>query len=185
VVRVHSPWRTIEDTFDSRIAFTVPDSQSGCVAALSYFLEEHASAHRATLYQEIIAPTVTPLGALDAVVRGAADVAPIDSYAFTLLEQYRPDLTSGVRSVGRTAPTPIPPLVASQPVDPRLRTGFEDAHRDPALRSLMQGLALRRFAAPDPADYAVLADRCAVASQFWGARKLAARIHPAFVHPRP
>ena len=35
VVRADSGFRTVEDTFGGRIAFTVPGSQSGCVAALS------------------------------------------------------------------------------------------------------------------------------------------------------
>ena len=38
VVRADSDFHTVEDTFGKRIAFTVPDSQSGCVAALTYFM---------------------------------------------------------------------------------------------------------------------------------------------------
>ena len=79
-------------------------------------------ADRFPLYREVIAPQVTPLGAMSAVVDGAADVAPIDSYAYCLLQKYRRDLTSQLRSIARTPRTPIPPLVASRP-------GFEALHR--------------------------------------------------------
>ena len=67
------------------------------------------------LYREVIAPQITPLGAVSAVVDGAADVAPIDSYAYSLLQKYRRDLTSQLRTIARTPRTPIPPLVASTP----------------------------------------------------------------------
>ena len=46
---------------------------------------------------EVITPRVTPLGAMSAVIEGAAEVAPIDSYAYCLLQKYRPDLTSQLR----------------------------------------------------------------------------------------
>jgi hypothetical protein len=117
VVRADSAFTSLEDTFGGRLAFTVPHSQSGCVAALSHFMDVHRSAPTALpppLFGEIIAPTITPLGALTAVIDRAADLAPIDSYAFRLLQAYRPDLTSRVRIVARTATTPIPPLVGSR-----------------------------------------------------------------------
>ena len=38
VVRKDSTFHTIEDTFGGRIALTVPDSQSGCLAALYYLM---------------------------------------------------------------------------------------------------------------------------------------------------
>ncbi len=63
-------------------------------------------ADRFPLYREVIAPQVTPLGAMSAVFDGAADVAPIDSYAFCLLAKYRRDLTSQLRIVARTARDP-------------------------------------------------------------------------------
>ncbi len=227
VVRADSDFKTVDDTFGHRIAFTVPDSQSGCVAALHYFRTEHAARgaggpapnrapmgrgppdrapmgrrapegrppDRVPLYREVIAPTITPLGALTAVVRGSADVAPIDAYAFALLQRYRSDLTSQVRVVGRTGGTAIPPLVASAPTVPAptpgepaadaLRAAFLAAHRDPALRGLMDGLALRRFARPDPSGYSVLRERYEAAARFWNAHALAAVIHPAFVTDPP
>jgi ABC-type phosphate/phosphonate transport system substrate-binding protein len=226
VVRADSGFDSIEATFGHRIAFTVPDSQSGCVAALTHFMEPRRSggsgaakgaiqtASRASpaapgalpatsgaslaasgaspsargelpatsgaslaasgafpaargaspaaggpLYREIVGPVVTPLGALTAVVQGAADIAPIDSYAMRLLEVYRPDLTSHVRVVGRTAWSPIPPLVASAGHREVLQAGLLRADRNPAVRSLMDKLLLRRFAPADSTDYAVLRER--------------------------
>jgi hypothetical protein len=120
VVRKDSPHQIIQDTFGSRIALTVPGSQSGCLAPMYYLM---SVADRFPLYREVIAPQVTPLGALSAVVDGAADVAPVDSYAYCMLQKYRRDLTSQLRTIARTPRTPIPPLVASTPGLTKLQAG--------------------------------------------------------------
>ena len=190
VVRRESAFGSVADTFGARIAFTVPDSQSGCIAALTHFAPLAARASGPTpLFAEIVAPTITPLGALQAVIHGAAEIAPIDSYAFSLLEAYRPDLIARVRVVGRTEPTPIPPLVASpEPAAEadtaesvaRLSSAFAVAHSTPAARPLMEQLLLQRFVRPDPASYALLQERYAAATEFWRSRALAAVTHAAF-----
>jgi ABC-type phosphate/phosphonate transport system substrate-binding protein len=184
VVRTDSEFRAVPDTFGGRIAFTVPGSQSGCVAALSYFMSAN---RQPPLFGEIIAPTVTPLGALSAVVHGAADIAPIDSYAFRLLQRYRPDLTSQVRIVGQTAHTPIPPLVGSLPPLTSapgdleaLTATFLEAHRNASMMTLMDKLLLQRFTRPDSSSYRVLRDRFAATTRYWSLHRLAAVTHPAF-----
>jgi ABC-type phosphate/phosphonate transport system substrate-binding protein len=177
VVRKDSGFQTIEDTFGGRIALTVPDSQSGCLAALYYLM---TVADRFPPYSEVITPRVTPLGAMSAVIEGAADVAPIDSYAFCLLQKYRWDLTSQLRSVARTAPTPIPPLVSSSAGMERLQAAFLEAHRIPALAALMAGLLLDRFVRPDPASYDALRLNFETATRYWRGHPLAATVHPAF-----
>jgi ABC-type phosphate/phosphonate transport system substrate-binding protein len=211
VVREDSAFRTVPDTFGKRIAFTVPGSQSGCAAALTYLMAAHRElavdrepgTHRepaadaaaatprheplrAPLFSEVIAPTITPLGALAAVVDGAAEIAPIDSYALRLLRRYRPDLTSAVRVVGQTVPTPIPPLVASAMTASvkeltALRSAFLEAHQNASLKPLMDELLLLRFARPDPNAYAVLRERFDAATAYFRSHRLAAMTHPAFV----
>jgi ABC-type phosphate/phosphonate transport system substrate-binding protein len=177
VVRADSPFHSLEDTFGQRIAFTVPDSQSGCVAALSYLT---TAGGRYPLFQEVVAPQITPMGVMNAVIRGAAEVAPVDSYAFCLLQRYRPELTSQVRTVARTGHTPIPPIVASLPGRESLQGVLLEAHREPATQRLMSGLLLERFVHPDPASYDVLQQRFEAATQYWRQHPLAAVVHPAF-----
>jgi ABC-type phosphate/phosphonate transport system substrate-binding protein len=177
VVRRESTFQAIEDTFGSRIALTVPDSQSGCLAALYYFMHR---ADKFPLFQEVITPQVTPLGAMSAVVDGAADVAPIDSYAYCLLQKYRWDLTSQLRIIGRTARTPIPPLVASRPGFETLQAAFLEAHRIATIAPLMADLLLQRFVRPDPDSYDALRLNFETATRYWRARPLAATVHPAF-----
>jgi len=177
VVRKDSTFQIIEDTFGGRIALTVPDSQSGCLAALYYLM---TAADRFPLYSEVTTPRITPLGAVSAVIDGAADVAPIDSYAFCLLQKYRRDLTSQLRVVGRTARTPIPPLVASAPGLDALQAVFLEAHRIAAMAPLMEGLLLEKFERPDPSSYDALRSNFETASRYWRAHPLAATVHPAF-----
>src|SRR3984885_9916423 len=178
VVRKDSGFQNIEDTFGGRIALTVPDSQSGCLAALSYLM---AAADRFPLYGELTTPRITPLGAMSAVIDGAADVAPIDSYAYCLLQKYRRDLTSQLRSVARTPRTPIPPLVASVPGMATLRAAFLDAHHIAGIAPLMADLLLDRFVHPDPGVYDALRLNFEAATQYWREHPLAARVDPGFV----
>ena len=177
VVRKDSAFQIIEDTFGGRIALTVPDSQSGCLAALYYLM---TAADRFPLYSEVITPRITPLGAMSAVIDGAADVAPVDSYAFCLLQKYRRDLTSQVRIIGRTARTPIPPLVASVPGLDALQAVFLEAHRIAPMVPLMEGLLLEKFERPDPSSYDALRSNFDTASRYWRAHPLAATVDPAF-----
>ena len=197
VVRESSAFHTVEDTFGGRVALTVPESQSGCLAALTHFMPVHQAAMRTgqtlPLFAEVIAPTITPVGALTAVIEGAADIAPIDSYALRLMNAYRPDLASRVRIVGQSSPTPIPPLVASPPEAARsatstlartelisLRSALLDAHLTASTQSALQGLLLARFTQPDPASYAVLTERFEATIRYWTRHPFAAVMHPAF-----
>jgi ABC-type phosphate/phosphonate transport system substrate-binding protein len=177
VVRKDSPFQRIEDTFGERIALTVPDSQSGSLAALCYLA---TVGDRFPLYREVIAPQITPLGAMTAVIEGAAEVAPIDAYAYSLLRKFRWDLTSRLRVVGRTARTPIPPLVASGGGFDRLRAAFLEAHEIASIEPLMADLLLERFVVPDPNSYDALRSNAENAVRFWAEHRFAAAVHPDF-----
>jgi ABC-type phosphate/phosphonate transport system substrate-binding protein len=187
VVRGDSPFGDLESTFGGKICLTAPNSQSGYAAALQYLMAfdvartAKAGGARSPLYREIAAPAVTPLGAVTAVVAGTADVAPIDAYAYRLLQKHRGDLTSKLRTVARTARTPIPPLVASIEGAQGLRAAFTAAHRDPALKVLLAGLELSHFVTPHPRDYDALRVGFESATAYWREHPLAEIVHPAFV----
>jgi ABC-type phosphate/phosphonate transport system substrate-binding protein len=192
VVRGDSSFGDLESTFGGRLCLTAPNSQSGYAAALQYLMAFDAAraakaGARSPLYREIGAPAVTPLGAVTAIVAGTADVAPIDAYAYRLLQKHRGDLTSKLRTVARTARTPIPPLVASTALlastegAQGLRAAFTAAHRDPALKVLLGGLELSHFVTPDPRDYDALRIGFESATAYWRKHSLAEIVHPAFV----
>jgi ABC-type phosphate/phosphonate transport system substrate-binding protein len=178
VVHRDSAFEGMEATFGGRLALTSRDSQSGYAAALQYLMRYGSDS---PLYREVIAPTVNPLGAVNAVVCRAADVAPIDSFAFALLRKYRMDLTSQLRIVARTASTPIPALVASTTGLTALTDAFLNAHQDPALREGMNDLLLDRFVQPDAGRYDALRMNYETAASYWRAHRLAEIVHPDFV----
>jgi ABC-type phosphate/phosphonate transport system substrate-binding protein len=186
VVRGDSRFHDLESTLGGTLCLTAPNSQSGYAAALQHLMafdvaRSSKAGARSPLYREIAAPAITPLGAVTAVVAGTADVAPIDAYAYRLLQMHRGDLTSKLRTVARTARTPIPPLVASIEGATALRAAFTAAHRDPALKILMAGLELSHFVTPDPRDYDALRINFESATAYWRAHALAEIVHPAFV----
>jgi hypothetical protein len=107
-------------------------------------------------------------------------VAPIDSYAYCLLQKYRWDLTSQVRTIARTPRTPIPPLVAANPASSTLRAAFLEADRITGIAPLMADLLLERFVVPDPDTYDALRLNGETALQFWQEHAFAAAVHPVF-----
>jgi ABC-type phosphate/phosphonate transport system substrate-binding protein len=177
VVRADSSFQTIEHTFGHRLALTTPESQSG-YAALLHALMPHGGDR--PLYREVIEPRFTPMGALMAVIERKAEVAPLDSYAFALLSKYAPELTSQVRVVLSTEPTPVPLFVSSGPASPKVTAAFLAAHEAPASAPLMEQLLLDRFAPPKGAAYDQLRERFLAMQAFWRRHPLAKTAHPLF-----
>jgi len=174
VVHADSPFQTLPDTFGHRLALTVRDSQSGYVAPLRLLA---AYGGPEPLYDEVIAPRVTPVGAITAVTEGLAEVAPVDAYAFRLLQRFEPELTSQVRVIAQTEIRPVPLLVASTPRSEPLAAALLTAHEDSALAPVMANLLLDRFVQPDPGAYEVLPGEYEAMLAFWRSHTLAARIH--------
>ena len=177
VVRADSPFATLEQTFGHRLSLTSPESQSGYAAPLHALMQYGSDK---PLYREVIAPTFTPIGSLMSVIEQRADVAPLNSYAFALLQKHAPDLTAQVRVVKSTEPTAIPALVASGTASPAIAAALLAAADDPATRALMEPLLLDRFVVPETAPYDALYARFETMTAFWRTHPLAATIHPAF-----
>jgi ABC-type phosphate/phosphonate transport system substrate-binding protein len=176
VVRAEGPERSLSDTFGQRIAFTSTESQSGFAAPLQHL--RHAGGRR-PLFLQVIAPQITPQGALAAVAEGRADVAAIDCYSLLLMRRYAPELAARVRVVARTQSRPIPPLVASRPLQ-ALSHAFCQAHEDPALQAVMADLRLSRFVLPSAQAYEPLLAEFEATLDYWRTHALALDVHPAF-----
>jgi ABC-type phosphate/phosphonate transport system substrate-binding protein len=176
VVSIQSTHRSLDDTFGGRIAFTSPESQSGFAAPLRHLRE---ASDGTPLYRQVIAPQITPQGAVAAVAEGRADTAAIDAYSLQLLRRFVPELAAQVRVVARTEPRPIPPLTASQPFE-ALTTAFLAAHQDPALHPLLADLRLSRFVQPEADSYQRLAEEFEAALAYWRAHQLSLEVHPGF-----
>lgn len=181
VVRRDRHFDRLEDTFGGRLALTDPGSQSGFGAALEMF-QKHASDTGTPPYQTLIEPQITPRGAIAAVLESRADIAPVDSYAWALLQRHQPELLAPLKSIARSRATPIPLIVAAQGQhQPSLQQALLTAHEHEDNHALLETLLLERFALPAPADYDELRLQFERSRAFWRERPLAATMHPAFV----
>jgi ABC-type phosphate/phosphonate transport system substrate-binding protein len=161
-VRADSPYGSIEDTFGSRIGYTVADSQSGYFA-VRHYLAPFQRERGAPLYREVVGGLLNARGVIDAVVAGKVDVGPLDSYSHDLLAQWEPEYAAQVRTVATTEPTPIPAFVATASLAAgqldRVRIAFAEAGAAPELERMRTGLLLSGFAMPAARDYDVLHKR--------------------------
>jgi ABC-type phosphate/phosphonate transport system substrate-binding protein len=158
VVRAESDVATLQDSFGTRLGWTVAHSQSGFNAVRTHLLAYRRAG--ATLYAESIGPLVTPRRVIDSLLAGEIDIGPLDSYFYDLLLAAEPETAAKLRIVETTAPRPMPLLVASRNVDDAtvaaLRAALVSAEKDGAARNLLVRLWLSGFAAVDPASYQVL-----------------------------
>lgn len=157
VVRKDSPFRTLEDTFGHRFAFTIEDSHSGYNAPRHYLMRYRTG--NAPLYAEVIGPLTTPRRMAEAIAEGRTDVGPLDSFAFDLLCRHEPELTAPLRILASTPAVPIPALMASRqtPLEivERLASALGRLGSDPSQQALCADLCILGFAPLDPAGYGI------------------------------
>ena len=150
VVRADSPYRTLEDTFGARVAWTVHHSHSGCNAPRHHLLAYRTPA-RPRLFAASVGPLVTAGAVVEAVLDGRAEVGPLDAWWHELLKLHAPARAAGLRVVATTARAPAPPLVAAPGTDPgvvaALRAALLAVGPRPALA--LDGFALVPEAAYD------------------------------------
>jgi ABC-type phosphate/phosphonate transport system substrate-binding protein len=160
VVATDSLHRSIEDTFDGVVGYTLADSMSGAVALRDHLLPLRAK-RESRLYGAAVGGLINARGVIDALAEGRIDVGPLDSYSHDLLRHYHPVLAARVRTIASTAMRPIPPLVATAAIAvdslTRLREALLGARHASELAAPMARLQLAGFAVPDPSDYDALA----------------------------
>jgi ABC-type phosphate/phosphonate transport system substrate-binding protein len=149
IVREDAPFRQLEDTFGRRAGWTVGHSHSG-FNAFRHHLLAYRTAHRPTLYADMVGNLVTARNVLDAVRERRIDVGPLDSYWHMLIARHAPQLCEGVRVLSSTAVAPMPPFVAACGMRPagvaRLRAALTGAPMKPWFAELAGPLMLEGFA---------------------------------------
>ena len=156
VVHRDSAFRTLEDTFQGTVGWTLEDSNSG-FNLLRHHLLQYRSAERPRLYSRSVGQLVNPLGALRAVAEKVVDVAPIDSFCHDLFKACGHPYTSCTRTIATTAPSPMPVLIASADVPgataEKLSAALLTAHRDPQIAPSLQAALIKRFERPAAERY--------------------------------
>jgi ABC-type phosphate/phosphonate transport system substrate-binding protein len=157
IVRRDAPFKTLEDTFGHRAAWTVRHSHSG-FNAFRHHLLRYRSGERTSLYAEMLPDLVTARAILDGVRSGRFEVGPLDGYWHWLIAQHAPDLVEGIRIIDSTALAPVPAFVAAagvaQDVVQALQSAFMAAVQRPWFRTVAEPLGLLGFKAVSQADFA-------------------------------
>lgn len=159
VVRADSPIQDITGTFGHRFAFTAEESQSGWQAPRT-LLAPFAQERGGSLFAALVGPLSTPRRVAEAVIAGAADAGPLDSYAHALFRATEPALAARLRVIASTPPTAIPALVAAPSIAPadavRLTAALLAVHDSAWLAPARATLLLERFARVRPEGYEAL-----------------------------
>ncbi len=162
LARADSDYRTLEDTFGGRIAYSIEHSHSGYNAARFHLLG-YRRPDRPTFYSQVVGPLHRQLPVIDAVLDGRADVGPVDAYGLDLLRHHGAERAKRVRVVATTVEAPSAPLVASPGVDAPTRERMTDAllaaHTAPELKPTLDELLIARFVPAEPASFDVMLDR--------------------------
>ncbi|MEX0873049.1 MAG: PhnD/SsuA/transferrin family substrate-binding protein [Aquisalimonadaceae bacterium] len=162
VVRRDRGFKRLEETFGQRIGWTDKGSQSGFNALRNHLMPYRESAGK-PLYSESIGPLVTPLRALDSVIEGTADIAPLDSYALDLITAHTPERVRDIEVLVSTASSPNPLLVASPQLGAErariLGEALQGVSGADDMRPVLDRLCLSGFATVTPERYDVLDQR--------------------------
>jgi ABC-type phosphate/phosphonate transport system substrate-binding protein len=158
VVHRDAPFKSLEETFGHRFAYTIADSHSGYNAPRHHLIGFRGATKR-QLFSNVIGPLTTPRRMLDAIAEGQTDVGPLDSFAYDLLCRHEPELASKTRVVASTLPVPNPALMASSGIDhatiDRLRTALLAFGVETDQAQLCADLCITGFAVIEPECYAV------------------------------
>ena len=166
VVRDDAPFKTLEDTFGHRFAYTIPDSHSGYNAPRHHLLSYRKGVTK-MLYREIVGPLRTPRLMVEAIVEGKTDVGPLDSFAYALLRRHWPEVAGRTRIIASTDVVPIPAFMASEgaPSDivERLGETLTSFGDDPGQAALRDDLCILGFARIPESGYQITEDRAQAA----------------------
>lgn len=170
VVRRDAPYRTLEDTFGSRLGYTVKHSQSGYMA-----LREHLLPYRQTLghspYREIVGPLGGARDVIDALLSDRIDVGPMDGYVLDLVKNLQPNIAEQLRVIETTKrASPIPLFIATAKIDRslagKLQAAFAAAAAAEELQPQRDALLIADFVTPQRSDYVELRDRAQAANAY-------------------
>ncbi len=152
VARANDGRLTIEDFRGSRAAINDRRSNTGMNlfrAAVAPFAGEGA------FFAKVV-ETGAHRSSLAAVGAGEADLAAIDCVTFAALARFEPALTTAIRIVAHTPPSPSLPFVTAAATDAEtvaaLRIALDRVVADPDLSAVREALFLTGIAAADPAS---------------------------------
>jgi phosphonate transport system substrate-binding protein len=139
-------FQTLEDLRGKVFAFTDPESNTGRLVP-SHWLA--LQGERPEKFFGKILYTYSHDNSIQAVARGLADGAAVDSLIWEYYRDRNPELTASISVIKRSEPYPIPPVVASRELSKedadRIRQSLLTIHQDPEGRTILHQLRVDRF----------------------------------------
>ena len=159
VVRNDSPIQIFSDLQGGSWAYNDARSLSGYYSLLDKLAE---SALDESFFDNVFC-SGSHLNSIEAILRGEADAAAIDSNVLRSRLREMPDLQERLRVIESWGPYPIQPVVVRSALDPalkaRLRTAFLATEDDQQTRQILAQFGLSRFVAVDQEDYTLAAHK--------------------------
>lgn len=154
IVPAESPARSVADLENKVMAFTDPESNTGCLVP-SHMLYQIGQ-DRETFFRKIIY-TGSHDRSIVAVARKMVDVASIDSLIWYSKLHSEPNLAEKIRILWQSEPFGPPPIVVPTSIDPvleqKLQAAFLNLHRDETGRAILSGIGITHFIQPEPESY--------------------------------
>ena len=154
IVPAQSPAQSIADLEKKIMAFTDPESNTGCLVPSHLF--NQLGYDRDTFFQKIIY-TGSHDRSIVAVDRKIADVACIDSLIWYSKLRSEPEFKDRIRVIWQSEAFGPPPIVVPATIDPvleqKLQTAFLNLHQDEEGRAILSGIGIAHFIRPNPEDY--------------------------------
>jgi phosphonate transport system substrate-binding protein len=159
IVRNDAPIRSFAELRGSSWAYNDAYSLSGYFSVLKRLTECGAD----EAFFESISCSGSHLDSIEAVLRGEADAAAIDSNVLRIRFREAPVLRERLRVIETWGPFPIQPVVVRSALDPglkeRLRTAFLATQEDDSTRKILNRFGLTRFVAASQEDYSLKAHK--------------------------
>jgi phosphonate transport system substrate-binding protein len=149
IVNQDSSFQNLEDLRGKVFAFTDPDSHTGKLVPTSWLAEVQERPE--TFFSKTI-HTYSHDNSILAVARGLVDGAAVDGLVWEYFQHNNPTWTSQTRINKKSEPYGIPPVVASNSLDPQLKEQISrlllSMHQDTEGHRILQELMIDRFLPP-------------------------------------
>jgi len=153
VVREEAPIHAFSELEGASWAYNDACSLSGYYSLLNKLVESGADES----FFASISCSGSHLNSIEAVLRGEADAAAIDSNVLRIRRREEPALQKKLRVIETWGPYPIQPVVVRSTLPPdlkqRLRTALLTTEQDQRTRRAMKAFGLSHFVVVDPEAY--------------------------------
>lgn len=154
IVPARSSYQTIEDLRGSVMAFTDPESNTGCLVPTAMLLRRNLDPR--TFFKKVLF-TGSHDRSISAVALGIVDVASVDSLVLESKLSRDAALAGELRVIWQSEALGPPPVVVRADIDRELEDALREAFltldEDEDGRAILQSIGIERFVEPLPGSY--------------------------------